>query len=120
MRIAISSQGTNLDSEVDPRFGRAAQFILIDTESGSFDVIENNQNLNLPQGAGIQTAQTIAEQKAEVVLTGNCGPKAFKTLQAAGVKVVTGVNGKIKDALKDYQEGKYQEANESNVQGHWM
>jgi len=120
MRIVISSQGDDLEAEVDPRFGRAAQFLLIDTESGSFNLIENNQNLNLPQGAGIQTAQKIAEQKAEVVLTGNCGPKAFKTLQAAGVKVITGVSGKIKDALKDYQEGKYQEASASNVQGHWM
>ncbi len=119
MRIAVTSQGENLDAEVDPRFGRAAMFLLVDTETMSFEVVENGQNLNLPQGAGIQAAQNIAEHGAQVVITGNCGPKAFKTLQAAGIEVVVGVSGKVKDAVQAYMDGKFQHAGQANVEGHW-
>jgi predicted Fe-Mo cluster-binding NifX family protein len=86
----------------------------------AFDVIENTQSLSLPQGAGIQSAQNIIGYKPDVVMTGNCGPKAFKVLQAAGVEVVTGVKGKIKDAIKAYLEERYSPAKEANVEGHWV
>ena len=119
MRVAVTSQGDDLEAEVDSRFGRASKFLLVDTDTMSFEVIENTQNLNLPQGAGIQTAQNIAQQNPEVVLTGNCGPKAFKALQAAGIEVVIGIQGKIRDAIQDYLEGKYQHTKEANVEGHW-
>ncbi|MBL7177895.1 MAG: NifB/NifX family molybdenum-iron cluster-binding protein [Desulfobacteraceae bacterium] len=119
MRVAVTSQGDDLAVNVDPRFGRASKFLLIDTETMSFEVIENRQSLDLPQGAGIQTAQNIAQHNPDVVLTGNCGPKAFKALQAAGVEVVVGVAGVIKDAVQAYVEGRYQPAKEANVEGHW-
>jgi predicted Fe-Mo cluster-binding NifX family protein len=85
-----------------------------------FGVVENNQSLDLPQGAGIQSAQNVLPHKPEVVLTGNCGPKAFRVLQAAGIKVVVGVTGKIVDAVKDYMDGKYLAATEANVEEHWV
>ncbi|MBW2065111.1 MAG: NifB/NifX family molybdenum-iron cluster-binding protein, partial [Deltaproteobacteria bacterium] len=71
MRIAISSQGEDLNAEVDPRFGRASKFLVVDTKDMSFEVVENSQSLNLPQGAGIQAAQNIAGHRPDVVLTGN-------------------------------------------------
>ena len=77
MRIAVTSQGDDLEAKVDPRFGRTSRFLIVDTDSMSFKVIENSQSLDLPQGAGTQSAQNIAEHNPEVVLTGNCGPKAF-------------------------------------------
>ena len=120
MRIAITSQGEDLEAEVDSRFGRASLFLLIDTETMAFDVIRNSQNLNLPQGAGIQSAQNIILHKPDAILTGNCGPKAFKVLQVAGVDVVVGVKGKIKDAIQDYLDGKYQPSKDANVEGHWV
>lgn len=120
MRVAISSQGDDLDSGVDPRFGRASRFLLVDTKTMSFEVIENTQSLHLPQGAGIQAAQTIISHNPDAVLTGNCGPKAFKVLQAAGVEVVTGVKGKIMDVIQAYLEGRYQPAKVPNVDGHWV
>ncbi|MGD8984328.1 MAG: NifB/NifX family molybdenum-iron cluster-binding protein [Desulfobacteraceae bacterium] len=120
MRVAISSQGETLEAEVDSRFGRASKFLLVDTETMAFKVIDNAQSLNLPQGAGIQAAQNVIPHKPDVVLTGNCGPKAFKTLEAASVDVVLGVKGKIRDAIQAYLDGKYQPARESNVEGHWM
>ena len=77
MRVAITSQGENLEAEVDSRFGRASKFLLVDTETMAFKVIDNAQSLNLPQGAGIQAAQNVIPHKPVAVLTGNCGPKAF-------------------------------------------
>ena len=120
MRIAVSSQGEDLSAEVDPRFGRASTFLVVDTETMSFEVIRNSQNLNLPQGAGIQAAQNVIQHKPDVILTGNCGPKAFKVLRAGGVAVVVGVNGRIMDAIKAYMEGKYKPADDANVEGHWI
>lgn len=119
MRIAVTSQGDDLEAKVDPRFGRTSRFLIVDTDSMSFKVIENSQSLDLPQGAGTQSAQNIAEHNPEVVLTGNCGPKAFQALKAAGIEVVVGVDGKIGDAVQAYMDGKYQSAKDANVEGHW-
>jgi predicted Fe-Mo cluster-binding NifX family protein len=119
MKIAISSKGSNLEAEVDPRFGRAAFFILIDPETMNYETLENKQNLNLPQGAGIQASQTIVEGGAKVLLTGNCGPKAFQVLQAAGVKVAVGMSGTVKEVVSRFKQGKMDFAQTPNVEGHW-
>jgi predicted Fe-Mo cluster-binding NifX family protein len=120
MRIALTTQGKDLDAQVDARFGRAPNFLVLDTETQHFEVVQNSQSLDLPQGAGIQSAQNVLPHKPDVVLTGNCGPKAFRVLQAAGIKVVVGVKGKIADAIEDYLNGKYAEAADANVEGHWV
>ena len=119
MVIAISAQGNDLQGQVDPRFGRAKHFLLVDTKTMGFEVVRNEQNLNLPQGAGIQAAQVVTNHQAEVVITGNCGPKAFKTLEAAGIKVVIGVSGSIEDAIQAYLKGELRPATGANVEGHW-
>lgn len=120
MIIAVTAQGRDLKEEVDPRFGRANHFLLVDSETMDFQVAENHQSLNLPQGAGIQAAQNVANHAPVVVLTGNCGPKAFKTLKAAGIKVVVGVSGKIEDAIQAYLRGDFEHAKDANVNGHWV
>lgn len=120
MRIAVTSDGETLESLVDPRFGRASVFLIVDSETMAFEAVKNNQNLNLPQGAGIQAAQNVIQHKPDVVLTGNCGPKAFKVLQAGGVEVVVGVQGKVLDAVNAYGEGRYEPISEANVEGHWV
>ncbi len=120
MRIAVSTQGGDLEAQVDSRFGRASNFIVVDTDTMRFDLVGNKQSLDLPQGAGIQSAQNILAHNPDVVLTGNCGPKAFRALQAAGVKVVVSAKGRIADAIKDYLNGKYEVATEANVEGHWI
>jgi predicted Fe-Mo cluster-binding NifX family protein len=119
MKIAISSQGTEQTADVDPRFGRTKWFILYDTETGSFESINNDQVLDLPQGAGIQAAQQVVGQNAGVVLTGHCGPNAFRTLNAAGVQVVIGVSGPVDQAVKQYQAGRLKPAVAADVAGHW-
>ena len=119
MKIAVTSTGKELTSDMDPRFGRAAYFIIVDSETMKYEVVDNKQNLNLPQGAGIQAGKTIVDNHADVLITGNCGPKAFLVLEQAGVKIVTGAGGKIKDVVLQYKNGELKAAQGANVEGHW-
>jgi predicted Fe-Mo cluster-binding NifX family protein len=119
MIVAVTAESPNLDSPVDPRFGRARYFVLIDTETGNVSTQDNVQNLNAPQGAGIQAAQTVVRSGAQVVLTGNVGPKAFATLQAGNVAVHSGVTGTVRQALEELKAGRLQSAGRANVEGHW-
>lgn len=119
MKIAVTSTGQDLDSKVDPRFGRAKWFIVVDTETNQVQAISNEQNLNAGQGAGIQTAENISRQGAKAVLTGNCGPKAFRTLTAAGIQVYCGADGTVAESLEKFKSGKLKQAEGANVEGHW-
>jgi len=119
MLIAISSESMDLDASVDPRFGRANCFIYYDTETDKFEWRSNQQVLNLRQGAGIQAAQQVIDRKAEVLLTGHCGPNAFRTLQAGGVKVIVGVEGTVRKAIEQFKRGDLKPANAPDVEGHW-
>lgn len=119
MKLAISSTGDTLESSVDQRFGRAKGFIVIDPQSMEYKFIENTQNLNLPGGAGIQSAQKIAEMEVDALLTGNCGPKAFSALSSAGIKVYLGVNGTIRECIARYNTGILTPAKSPNAESHW-
>lgn len=119
MKLAVTSKGTTLDSEVDPRFGRAAYLLIVDSESLEFEVIDNSENVDAFKGAGIQAATTISKAGAEVLLTGFCGPNAFKTVSAAGVKVANDVSGSIKEAVAAFKDGQFEFAEEANTDGHW-
>jgi predicted Fe-Mo cluster-binding NifX family protein len=119
MKIAITTSGNSLDSALDQRFGRAASFLIYDQEQQSFTVIDNKQNLSAAQGAGIQAAETIAGQGVEVLLTGHCGPKAFRVLQAAGIKVYNTAAKTVQEALDLFRQNKLKEAESADVEGHW-
>jgi len=118
MKIGVTSAGNELISDMDPRFGRAEYFIIVDPKTLEYDVIKNNQNLDSPQGAGIQAAKTVVDQKVDVLISGNCGPNAFEVLNAAGIKVVTGTNGRVIDAIIQYKSGQLQTVGTLNVEGH--
>ncbi len=120
MKVAITSTGKDLSSDMDPRFGRAAYFIIVDPETMEYDTVENSQNLNLPQGAGIQAGKTIVDNKADVVITGNCGPKTFKVLQSAGIKIAIGAKGLVSDTIAQYKNGELEITRDANVEGHWV
>jgi len=119
MKIAITSQDKDLDSPIDPRFGRAAYILIVDTDSYAVEVIDNTENLNAFKGAGIQAAAMLSKMGAEVLLTGYCGPNAYKTLQAAGIKVANDVSGKVKDAVDALIKGKLAFADSANAEAHW-
>lgn len=101
-KICITAQGKDLDSEVHPSFGRAQNFIIVDPETMEFEVLEN-PNIESIQGAGIQTAQLISSKNVTAVLTGSCGPNAQRVLHTSGIKVITGVQGKVRDVLSPYK-----------------
>lgn len=114
MKVCITSTGDNLDSTVDPRFGRCGYFIIVDPESLEFKAIPN-PNVSATGGAGIQSAQLVAKEGAEAVVTGNVGPNAVQTLTSLGIKVFTGAAGTVKEAIEKYKTGGYKETNSPTV-----
>jgi predicted Fe-Mo cluster-binding NifX family protein len=118
MRTAISATGANLDDTVDPRFGRCQYFVMVDSDTMEFEGVEN-ANMMAGGGAGIATAQMIANEGAQVVLTGNCGPNAYETLSAAGIQVITGVSGTVLEVVEGFKSGKYKATDEANVETHF-
>ena len=120
MKIAITSSGENLDNEIDLRFGRAKGFIIYETNDDTFEFIHNIQNLEAAQGAGIQAAQNVVNKNVEAVITGHCGPKAFKVLSTSDVKIYTVGEGKIKEIIEKFKNGELQEAASADVEGHWV
>jgi predicted Fe-Mo cluster-binding NifX family protein len=119
MKIAISANRRDLEALVDPRFGRAPFFLIVDPDTMEFEVVPNQVSMQAPQGAGIQAAALVARHQPAAVLTGNCGPKAFQTLQAAGIAVIVGVTGIVRDAVQNYRAGKLKPARGPNVTSHW-
>ncbi len=119
MKVAVSAGGKDMSAVVDPRFGRAAFFLMVDTDSMEFVPLENTQNAQAAQGAGIQAATLVAQHGPQAVLTGHCGPKAFQALQAAGIPVFLGVSGTVEEAVKNYRRGNYEAASAPDVSGHW-
>ena len=117
MKIAVSSSGNTLDSQIDPRFGRCAYFLIVDTDDMNFEAFDN-ESISLGGGAGIQAAQFVASKGAKAVLTGNVGPNAVKTLGAAGVEVFVGQNGTVGEALERYKGGDLQSTSAPNVADH--
>lgn len=117
MKIAISATGTTLDDQVDARLGRAAYFLIVDTETMEFTALENS-NANAGGGAGIQTAQLLAQQDVKAVLTGNCGPNAFQVFVAAEIRVIIGVSGTIRAAVEMFKTGNFAHAQKPNVAVH--
>jgi predicted Fe-Mo cluster-binding NifX family protein len=120
MKIAVTSQGQELSSEIDPRFGRAKWLIVVDTETGKYQAHDNTVNLNASQGAGIQTGQNIAALDVDAVITGNVGPNAYRTLSAAKVKVFLADEQTVQQAIDSFKSGKLKEVGQANVEGHWI
>jgi predicted Fe-Mo cluster-binding NifX family protein len=118
MKIAVTSVGSSIDDTVETRFGRCAYFLVIDMDTLEWESIQN-PNIALGGGAGIQSAQLLADRNVAVVLTGNCGPNAFRTFGAAGIRVITGINGTVKSAVEQFKSGELTSASEPNVQSHF-
>jgi predicted Fe-Mo cluster-binding NifX family protein len=104
MKVCVTSVGPSLDAEMDPRFGRCQYFLFVDPQSLEMEALEN-PNIGAAGGAGIQSAQLVANKGVEGVITGQVGPNAFSTLQAAGVKILIGASGKIREVVEKYKKG---------------
>ena len=116
MKVAVTATGPSLDARVDPRFGRCAYFLVVETDNASFEAVEN-PNVSLGGGAGIQSAQLMAERGVQTVLTGNCGPNAYQTLYAVGIAVMVGCSGTVADVVEQFKAGQLNAASEPSVAG---
>ncbi len=114
MKIAVSSTGPTLDDSVDARFGRCAFFIVVDSDTMEFEAV-SNPNVALGGGAGIQSAQMMGDKNVTTILTGNCGPNAFQVFGAAGIQVMTGVSGSVREAIAQFKAGELAASADSNV-----
>jgi len=118
LKVAVSSSGRDLESAVDPRFGRCPYFVVVDTESMAFEAVPNS-SIGAAHGAGIGAAQLVASTGAKAVLTGNVGPNAFSALSAAGLRVLTGVAGTVRDAVERFKRGELVAGSGPSVGGHF-
>ncbi len=118
MKIAVSATGPGLDAEVDPRFGRCQYFVIVEPDTMQFESVENS-SATASGGAGISAAQMIVSKGVEAVLTGNCGPNAYQVLSSAGIKVITGVSGRVRDIVQSYKSGNLEGSSQPNVPNHF-
>jgi len=117
MKIAITSSGPDLQNEVDPRFGRCPYFIIYDIDNDNFEAIENS-NVRGMGGVGIQSAQMMSDKGVQIVISGNCGPNAFRTIDAAGIKLITGAEGTVESVIQEYKKGNLKPTDQSNAEPH--
>jgi len=120
VKVAFTTSEENLDAPFETRFGRAPKFLVYDLETEAFSMIDNQQNVNASQGAGIQAATTVARAGVSVLVSGHCGPKAFRVLSAAGIRIFTASAVTVREALDQYRAGKLAESSSADVEGHWM
>lgn len=116
-KIAISSEGPTLADRVDPRFGRAGGFVIVNTATMQTEYVDNGASQAMAQGAGIQAAETIANSGAQVLLTGYVGPKAFTALNAVGIAIGQDVDGMtVQEAVEKFKRGEVTLADSANAQ----
>ena len=92
--------------------------MIVETDDLAFEAVEN-PNVMLGGGAGIQSAQLMNEKGVRFVLTGNCGPNVYRTLSAAGIEVIVGCSGLVRDVVEQFKAGRLEAADEPNVVGHF-
>lgn len=119
MIVAIPTAGKDLDAQVDSRFGRSIGFILYDTKTGNYRHSVNNLDELALEGAGVQAGTNLIKDKIEAIITGHCGPKAFRILSGEGIQVYLGCEGTIRECLAKLQEGELQPAEGPDVEDHW-
>jgi len=118
MKVAVSSNGKNLNAQLDPRFGRCAFFLVVNPDDMSFEAF-NNQSAALGGGAGIQAAQFLVSQGVAAVITGNCGPNAVQTLSAAGIELFGGQTGTVREVVERFKKGNLRPTSEATVDSHF-
>lgn len=119
MKLAITAQGESIESAVDPRFGRAKCFVVVDLVTDAAMNVSNSVSLNAAQGAGIQAAKTIIDLGVKALITGHVGPKAFAALQSGGVAVYPVTGGIVAEAVEKFRSGSLKPMAAADVEGHW-
>jgi predicted Fe-Mo cluster-binding NifX family protein len=119
MKLAITASGPELSSPMDKRFGRGRYLLIVDTPDRTVTAIDNKAGMDAAQGAGVQAAQSVIDNKAEALITGHCGPNAFRALQAAGIPVYLSPGGTIEEVIDRFEAGDFEQATQADVDSHW-
>ncbi len=119
MKVAIPASNQSMDAQLDPRFGRAKFFLIYDMDSGEHEFITNEQNMLARQGAGIQSAQTVAGKDVQAVVSAHVGPKAYAVLKNAQITLYYSGEGSLRDIIDNLKKGNLNKISNANVQGHW-
>ena len=118
MKIIITTTTDNLDSTVDPRFGRGAYFLVVDPDTMEWHAYPN-PGVSASGGAGALAAQFVANQKAEAVISGDFGPNAYNALQAAGIAMyLFGASATARQAIDLFKAGRLQQVGAPTGPGH--
>lgn len=120
MKIAFTTSGETLNAPLDSRFGRAPKFLIYDLDENTFEIVDNQQSMNAAQGAGIQAAETVARRGVSGLVTGHCGPKAFRALTAAGITIYNTDAPTVAAALEALRAGTLTPSTSADVEGHWL
>lgn len=120
MKLVVPTDGNDLDALISKSFGRAKNFLIIDLSSSEVSIIENLQNVQSAQGAGIQSAQNAVTSGGDAIITINCGPKAYRVLSESGVKVYKGIDGSVQKNIEEFKKNKLNIMNNANVESHWI
>ena len=118
MKLCVTATGDNLEALLDPRFGRCAYLVIVNSETLQFEAIPNVAS-KARGGAGIQAAQIVSNQGAKVLVTGNVGPNAFQALSATGIQIITGVSGTIKGVVEKFKKGELRKTDAPTVGEHF-
>ena len=118
MKVAITTSGESLSAPFNKTFGRSPKFLIYDVNDGSVEIIDNKQNLNAAQGAGIQSAQTVSKAGVQALVSGHCGPKAFRVLAAQGITVYFADTATVQQALNAYLNGQLSPSESADVESH--
>ena len=118
MRIAVTTVGPSLDDQVEARFGRTPYYLFVDTETMEVEAMQN-PNVAAGGGAGIQSAQLMSDHGVRYVLTGNCGPNAFRVFSATGIQIIVGVSGIARQAVEQFKTGALTASPQPNVGSHF-
>lgn len=118
MKVAIAANGSNLEAQADPRFGRCSNFVIVDTETMQYQSL-SNPGVTMGSGAGIQAAQAVAQAGAQAVIAGNFGPNAISALSAGGIQAYVGGMGTVRQAVEAFKAGQLELASGATVAAHF-
>ena len=118
MKIALPTFGSDLTGPLEARFGRAPRFLVYDFDADSFELVDNTRNMQAAQGAGVLAGQCVAEAGAQALILRHCGPKAFRTLEAAGVQIYMCDALTVGEALERFKAGKLERCLAPDSEGH--
>jgi predicted Fe-Mo cluster-binding NifX family protein len=105
VKVALTTSGENLEAPLDPRFGRAPRFLVFESNTKAFEIVDNQAGVVAAHGAGIQAAETLARLGVRSLVTGHCGPKALSVLRRAGIEVYSTDAKTVVEAIEAYRSG---------------